>query len=351
MITTRRLITGMVVAFATVAMAAGCSSVGDVGGDSAKPASGNSEGVFRIATVSKVEGITWFQRMSEGVTMFNDDNSATVEAWQTGPDTGDSAKQVAIVEDLIAQGVDAIIVVPNDPLGIAPTLKKARDQGIIVGTTEAAALVGTDSIDFDIEAFDNVAFGEGYAKGLAEAMGGEGDYVGSVGSLTSESHMTWFNSAVAYLKTNFPDMHLVAEQPYENDNDDAKSRASAQEIVNAYPNLRGFLATTPSGGSGMASVLKEKNITDIANVSLSLPSVAGPDLEAGWMSYAQTWDPAGWGYALNAVALAMLNGETVATGDDLGYDGYNSVTVDGQLILGNATMELRKGDPAAPYAF
>lgn len=351
-----RLALSVAVTASLIALVTGCSTVGDVGkapaaGASASAGAAGTAKKFRIATVSKIEGITWFQRMSAGVVKFDGDNKGAVQAWQTGPDTADPAKQIAIVEDLIAQGVDAIIVVPNDPKSMAPTLKKARDKGIIVGTTEAAALVGSDAIDFDIEAFDNVAFGEGFAKGLAKAMNGKGDYVGSVGSLTSESHMTWFKSAVAYLKKNFPDMHLVKDQPYENNNDDAKARASALEIVNAYPKLAGFLGTTPAAGSGMASVLKEKKITTIANVSLSLPSVAGPDLEAGWMSYAQTWDPAGWGYALNAVALAKLNKKEVATGADLGYDGYNSVTVNGQLILGNATMELSKGKPAAPYAF
>lgn len=350
--TKRRIVLALTVTASMIALISGCSSVGDIGAaPTASSTAGGATHKFRIATVSKIEGITWFQRMSKGVVKFNGDNSSKVQAWQTGPDVADPAKQIAIVEDLIAQGVDAIIVVPNDPKSIAPILKKARAKGIIVGTTESAALVGTDAIDFDIEAFDNVSFGEGFAKGLAKAMNGTGDYVGSVGSLTSESHMEWYHAAVAYLSKNFPNMHAVTQQPYENDNDDAKARASALEIVNAYPKLRGFLGTTPAAGSGMASVLKEKNITNIANVSLSLPSVAGPDLEAGWLSYAQTWDPAGWGYALNAVALMMLEKKTVTTGTDLGYAGYNSVVVKGQLILGNATMELRKGDPAAPYAF
>lgn len=337
----RRLATSIFVAATVFAMVAGCSSVGDLGAK-ATSASGGAAKQFRIATVSKVEGITWFQRMAVGVGKFNKDNSKAVQAWQTGPDTGDPAKQVAIVEDLIAQGVDALIVVPNDPKSIAPVLKKARDKGIIVGTTESAALVGTDSIDFDIEAFDNVTFGEGFGEQLGKAMGGKGEYAGSVGLLTSESHMTWWKSAVAYIAKNYPAMTLVTPQPYENENDDAKSKALALEIINAHPNLKGYLATTPSGGFGMASVLKEKNMKGVANVSLSLPSVAGPDLAAGWMSAAQTWDPAGWGYALNSVALSMLQKKTVSTGANLGYAGYEKVTVNGQLILGNAAMKLDK---------
>lgn len=336
-----RFIGASVTALAVSALVAGCGTV-DAGGGSAGGEDGDK---FRIVTVSKVEGITWFQRMSEGVDMFNDAYGDEVEAYQTGPAEGDPALQVQIVEDLIAQNVDAIIVVPNDPIGIGPVLERAREAGIIVGVTEATQLVGTESIDFDIESFDNADFGIGFAKGLAEAMGGEGEYVTSVGNLTSESHLLWLEAANNYIAENHPDMVLVEPTPYENNNDDQQGRELADELLSTYPNLKGYLTTTPSGGSGMASALRDKGRTDVANVSLTLPSVAGPDLEDGYMDFGQGWDPAGWGWALNSVALSILKGETVATGDDLAWElgGYESIVVDGQLILGNDIQPYIRG--------
>jgi simple sugar transport system substrate-binding protein len=327
-----KFLTALALSASAALVLAGCSTVGEAD-SGAEP--GDDGGKFRIVTVSKVEGITWFQRMSEGVDMFNEEYGSEVEAYQTGPDKGDPALQVQIVEDLIAQKVDAIIVVPNDPIGIGPVLKRARDAGIIIGVTEATQLVGTDSIDFDIEAFVNAEFGKGFGEQLAEAMGGKGEYATSVGNLTSESHILWLAAANEYIAENYPEMVNVSPTPYENDNDDQKSRQLADEILGTFPNLAGYLATTPSGGSGMASALRDKSRTDIANVALTLPSVAGPDLEDGFMSAGQGWDPAGWGWALNMVALKMLKGETVTTGADLGWLGYESVTVDGQLIVGN----------------
>ena len=103
----------------------------------------------------------------------------------------------------------------------------------------------------------------------------------------------------------------------------------------------------------MASALRDRGITDIANVSLTLPSVAGPDLEDGFMSYGQGWDPAGWGWALNKVALNILKGEKPASGDDLEWPlgGYESITVDGQLILGNDIQPYIKGQFDGDYPF
>lgn len=350
---TGRIMTAGLVAAAAVVAMSGCSTVGEGAGTDAGAAGGASDGKFRIVTVSKIEGITWFQRMSEGVDMFNEANSSEVEAYQTGPNSDDPAAQVQIVEDLISQKVDAIIVVPNDPAGIGPTLKKARDAGIIVGVTEATKLVGTGSVDFDIEAFENDTFGTGFGKGLADAMGCKGKYATSVGNLTSESHILWLEAANKYIAENCPSMVNVSPTPFENFNDDKRGRELADEILAANPDLGGYLATTPSGVSGMASALRDKNITNIANVGLTLPSVAGPDLEDGFVTYGQGWDPAGWGWALNQVALNMLKGEQPATGQDLKWPlgGYGDIKVDGELILGNDIQEYRKGQFNGEYPF
>lgn len=348
----RRILMATALGAAAIVAMSGCSTVGETGGDGGD-AGGADDGKFRIVTVSKIEGITWFQRMSEGVDMFQEEYSDEVEAYQTGPDSDDPAMQVQIVEDLIAQDVDAIIVVPNDPIGIGPVLQRAREAGIIVGVTEATQLVGTESVDFDIESFDNATFGEGFGKGLAEGMGCKGEYATSVGNLTSESHLLWLEAANKYIAENCPDMVNVSPTPYENFNDDQRGRELADEILASYPDLGGYLATTPSGVSGMASALRDRDIKDITNVGLTLPSVAGPDLEDGFVTYGQGWDPAGWGWALNQVALNLLKGEEPETGQDLGWPlgGYESIVVDGQLILGNDIQPYIKGQFDGDYPF
>lgn len=347
---------GGLAAIAALGLLAACGTTTDSGSDEStapdSDAGSDDTGVFQIATVPKVEGISWFERMAEGVDQFDADNSDTVEAWQIGPDTEDAAKQIQIIEDLIAQEVDAIIVVPNDPQAVAPTLTKARERGIVVVTHEAPALAGTDAVDFDMESFDNAAFGQAMGEKLAECMDGSGTYLGMVGSLTSETHMAWYNAAKDYLAENYPDITLAADNPYEDNNDDAVARANALEILRAYPDLGGYVNGSVSANANMAAVLQEKNITSVCMSGLSLPSVAGPYLESDVMYSAQTWDPAGAGYAANAVALAILNGETVESGMDLGWEGYESITVDGGLVVANAIMMLEKGQfPDGEYPF
>src|SRR5690606_39756857 len=85
---------------------------------------------YNIATIVKISGIQWFNRMEEGVKKFAADTGNN--AYQVGPAKADAQLQVQLVEDSIAQGVDAIAVVPFAPEALEPVLKKAMDAGIKV---------------------------------------------------------------------------------------------------------------------------------------------------------------------------------------------------------------------------
>ncbi len=120
---------------------------------------------LEIVMVAKHEGISWFDDMRTGVEQFGKDYG--VKAYQIAPEGGDPAKQVQMVEDLIAKGVDAILVVPNDPTAMEPVLKKAKEKGIVVISHEAQQLAPI--VDYDVEAFRNEDFGVVMFEALAKA--------------------------------------------------------------------------------------------------------------------------------------------------------------------------------------
>jgi len=98
-------------------------------------AAGKSD--FVMATVVKSVAFNWFMRMEEGVKQFGKDYGVT--AFMQGPSVADSAEQVSIIEQLIAQGVDAIVNVPYGVQENELAQKEAMEQGIIVVTHEAAS--------------------------------------------------------------------------------------------------------------------------------------------------------------------------------------------------------------------
>ena len=298
-----------------------------------------------IATVVKIAGIQWFNRMEEGVRQFAADSGH--DAFQVGPAQADPQQQVALIEDMIARGVDALAVVPMSPEALEPVLARAMEAGITVITHEAAS---QQNMHYDIEAFANEDFGANLMEQLAQCMGGQGEYAVFVGSVGSQTHMQWINGAIAHQEANYPDMVRVGDRN-ETFDDQQNAYARAQEVLRAYPNVRGFQGSASTDVAGIGLAIEERGLEDQTCVfGTSLPSIAGQFLETGAVDGIGFWDPAVAGIAMNALAMMVINGEEVTDGMDLGLRGYESISLDGRVIYGQAWVNVSR-ENMADYPF
>jgi simple sugar transport system substrate-binding protein len=308
-------------------------------------AEGASSGPYDIATVVKIAGIQWFNRMEEGVNQYA---AATGNnAFQTGPAQADPQQQAALIEDMIAQGVDAIAVVPMSPEALEPVLGRAQEAGIVVVSHEAAS---QQNVSYDIEAFKNEDFGATLMENLAQCMGGEGKYAVFVGSLTSQTHNQWVDGAIAHQEANYPNMELVGDRN-ETFDDQQQAYAAAQEVLRANPDIKGMQGSASTDVAGIGLAVEERGLEDsTCVVGTSLPSIAGQYIETGAVDMIGFWDPSLAGYVMNTVAALVLNGEEVTEGMDLGQPGYEAVTLDGKVIYGQAWVEVTQ-ENIADYPF
>lgn len=299
----------------------------------------------KIATVVKIAGIQWFNRMEEGVKQFAADTGN--DAFQVGPAQADPQQQVALIEDMIAQGVDALAVVPMSPEALEPVLKRAMEAGIAVITHEAASQKNTT---YDLEAFVNEDFGANLMEQMATCMGGEGEYTVFVGSLTSQTHNQWVDGAIAYQKEKYPNMTLVGDKN-ETADDAQKAYEKTQEVLRAFPNIKGLQGSASTDVAGIGLAIEERGMEDATCVfGTSLPSIAGQYLETGAVDGIGFWDPSVAGYAMNKLAMMVINGEEVTDGMDLGLPGYENITLDGKVIYGKAFVNVNK-ENMAEYPF
>ena len=304
------------------------------------------EKTYRIANLVKQIGSAWYQRQQLGLDAINEEYS-NVDAFMVGPETADAALQVQMMEDLIAQGVDAIVVVPISVETLEPVCQKARDAGIVVISHEAAGMSG---VDFDVEAFDNAAYGAYMMDNLAAAMGEEGQYATFVGYLTSKSHIEWMDAAVARQQEAYPNMELVADKIEDHD-DTTTGYDKAVELIKTYPDLKGILGGSMSGTQGLGLAIDEMGVADkIAATGTCIPSVCAEYQESGSLNCSSFWYPAGAGYATNKVALLALSGEGVTDGMDLGYSGYNAISLVDNVVYG-ADLITATADNMADYPF
>ncbi len=294
-----------------------------------------------VVTVVKVTGENWFTRMEEGVVAFGEQND-TINARQVGPGRADAAQQVAIVQDLVAQGVDALAIVPMDPSTLEGVLRRARQQGITVITHEAETLENTD---INMEAFDNTEFGAHLNSKLAECMGGEGQWTTFVGSVGSLTHMQWAEGGIAHAEANHPGMELVS--PFnESFNDANNAYELAREILRTYPDIRGFQGGSAIDVIGIGRAIEEAGLEDSTCVTgIGLPQDTGQFLDSGAVTAIAFWDPKDAGFVMNRLVELALNGEEVTDGMDLGVPGYESVSVtdgpgDGIIVRGQAWVDV-----------
>ncbi len=278
---------------------------------------------YEIVMVVKLEGVAWFDNMRLGIEAFNEAHD-DVNAWQTGADTADPAAQVRIIEDLIAQGVDAILIVPNDPSSLVPVIERARAQGIVVVTHEASNI---QNADYDIEAFDNKEYGAHMASIMAEWMDGEGLWQPFVGHLTSTTHNEWVDGEEEFLAENYPDIELANTRQEERENQQVAYERSL-EILRSQPDIKAIMGSAMSTVPGAAQAIEELGlIGEVAAFGTCLPSVAGDYIESGAAQSIHFWVPADAGYVAANIAYQILQGNDITEGMNLGRPGYENVII------------------------
>lgn len=297
---------------------------------------------FTIVTVVKIAGVAWFNRMDEGVRQYA--KATGQNASLIGPASADAALQNQLVEDLIAKKVDAITVVPNSPESMEPVLKKALDNHIVVVGHEGSDL---RNVTYDVEAFDNDAFGAHLMDVLAKSMGEEGEYAVFVGHLTAKTHNQWVDAAIARQKSAYPKMTLVADKQ-ESLEDQQVAYTKTKELLQAHPNLKGIQGSASTDVAGAALAIEDAGLGGkVSVVGTSLPSIAAPYIQSGSIAQISFWDPAKAAIAVDTVATMALEGKPVTDGMDLGVDGYRKISLKGHVITGQAWIDCNKGNVAS----
>lgn len=291
----------------------------------------------KVGIVVKIGGIPWFNAMDAGIK--EQGKKLGVDAFMVGPTSADPALQVRAIEDLIAQGVKVIGVVPNDAKVLEPVLSKAKEKGIIVITHELPSQKGAD---WDFELASATGFGEAHAKLLAEKMGGKGEYAVFVGSLTVPLHNAWADAANEYIKKNYPDMKLVGER-YGVAEDVDKSRSTALDLISAHPDLKGFLAFGSQGPIGAGRAIEERRKTgEIFVLGPFSPGQGQKLIKSGAISGGFMWNPKQAGEVFVTLADKLMKGEKLKDGDDIEGLGVIHPDVENHNIIVDQLVPINK---------
>jgi simple sugar transport system substrate-binding protein len=276
---------------------------------------------LHFATVVKDTGVAWFNEMYSGEEVFA--KKTGVHVTQTGPATATAEGQLAIIESLIPTKPAVIGIDPNNQQALEGVLGTALKDHIIVVGQEAPQLV---NVSFDLEAFNNVTYGQDIMNTLAKCMGDKGQYAAFVGSLTTAAHMLWVASAYAQAKKHYPGITRVGGGPISSQEEVSVSFAETKELLVKYPHLKGIEGSSSNDVIGAAEAVTEMGLAGkVCIVGVTLPSMARQYIKNGTIYSIYLWDPGLTGEATMYAALMLVEGKKVGKGTNLGVPGYTDI--------------------------
>jgi fructose transport system substrate-binding protein len=110
-----------------------------------------------IGLITKTETNPFFVKMKEGAAEAAKAKGAKLLTG-AGKADGDNAGQVTAMENMIAAGAKTILITPSDSKAIVPSIKKARDKGVLV--------IALDSPTDPVEATDALFATDNYKAGV-----------------------------------------------------------------------------------------------------------------------------------------------------------------------------------------
>lgn len=284
-------------------------------------------GPFTIALLVKNIGNPFFDAIKKGW----DEAIAELgdESIYRGPEQPTVEGQIEIMESLIAQQVDAITYVANDPEAFVPVAQKAMDAGIKLNGWESGIV--PDSRDVSVLPASSQSIGADEVKIMARLI----DSTGEIAILSATSTMANQNTWIEYMKEElekpeYDNMPLVTT--VYGDDVREKSYNEALGLFKSYPDLKGIISPTTVGIAATARAVTDEGLIDKVEVTgLGLPSEMAEYVQNGSCKEFGLWNPIDLGYLNAYVTHLLASGEiTGAPGEefDAGRLGHYVIEVE-----------------------
>jgi rhamnose transport system substrate-binding protein len=284
-----------------------CERRASAPGTANAPAPGATGGKLVIAMMPKLVGIDYFNACRQGA----EEAAAElkdVELHYDGPTEAKVDKQVEMIDTWVTQRVNAIAVAANDPVAIAPALKKARDAGITVITYDADADAGPSGRQFFVNQCSADSIAAALTDEMAAQAGPDAKTAIVTSSLTAPNQNDWMRRMLEYRRKKYPKMRLLTTQPSEEDQRLAFQRT--QDILKAYPEVQGIWGISSVAFPGAADAVHQAGKSGkVAVVGLSTPQTMAQFVKNGTVKTVILWNPVDLGYLTIRVARAVAKGE------------------------------------------
>lgn len=290
-----------------------------------------------IGLMPKLVGIDYFNACERGAKAAA--SELGIKLVYEGPITNDVSRQAEMLDTWITRKIDAIAVAPNDPHALAPTLKKAMARGIKVLTWDADS--DEDSRHYFVNQATYEDIGYGLVEVMAEQIGGQGEVAIVTGSLTAANQNIWMEWMRKRVAEKYSGMTIVTVKPSEEDQKLAFQ--VSQDLIKAYPNLKGIFGITSISLPGAAQAVRDSGYSGkIAVTGLSTPKSMSQYVKDGTVKMFVLWNPVDLGY-LTVYAAKRLH-EEGRLPEELSAGKLGKIKVQGSQVLLGPPLQFDKGN-------
>lgn len=246
-----KLLAGLAAALGVAALAlTGCKPA------AAPTRTGSPTGKPRVALIMKSLANEFFLTMENGARAHQQANADRYDLIANGiKDELDVGKQVELVEQMIAQRVDALVIAPADSKALVPVCKQAQQAGVVVVNIDNKfddAVLARAGVKFPFVGPDNRKGAKAVGDYLAKRLQ-PGDKVALI-----EGAPNAFNAVQR--KLGFEDamkaagVKIVSSQSGFWETDKASQVAAA--VLTEHPDLKAFLCANDSMALGAVAALR-----------------------------------------------------------------------------------------------
>ncbi len=213
-------------------------------------------------------------------------------------------KQLADMENLIAQGVNAIIVVPFDEKAILPAIETANKKNIPV---IAITYIPNAKVATTVAASGDYENGKATGELLVKKMGGQGKL-----AVIDLGFSLWridqrIEGFMAAIKDT--EIQIVARQ---SGADQADIQNKVASILTAHPDLNAIWATFSNQIVAASDALRAANRKDVLLSGIDADKAIIERIKEGWITGTAAQFPKEHGRLAAEAAFAVLDGKKVA---------------------------------------
>ena len=316
---------------------------------SGAPAGGDIKGKV-VAFIPKLTGNSFFEAANDGAQEYAAKWGITVK--YMGSATASVTDQLTVIDQAIAEGVDAISISSVDATALDEKLKEAQNAGIVVTTWDSDVSSSARSLMVSQGTADVLGpmLVEMGVKSLAERGKDPAKdaikYVWHYSQATVADQNSWYVAGKKYIDEKYPNWVAVSDPQY-SEQDSQKSVSVGEAILEAYPDIDLIICndSTALPGQCQAAQNKGKTANDVTITGFCTPSGTKSYLDAGILTRWGLWDCGIQGALGCYFAAYLAAGNTVKAGDTINVPdiGECKIIKNEELVPGDTTPATNSG--------